>query len=125
MKCIKCGNEMKLIQNSIYLCSCSHTILKQSKITSFVTSVVTHAKNKFQNVSPDLKSKRLDICKSCDKFNSQNTTCNECGCFLNIKTSWASEKCPLDKWLALTSDQMTASNLNTENSDCGCNKKNV
>ena len=96
-----------------------------NRAKNLTNSTINHAVNGFINVNEKVKQERLDICRSCDKFNSQNTTCNECGCFLNIKTSWASEKCPLDKWLALTSDQMTASNLNTENSDCGCNKKNV
>ena len=40
----------------------------------------------------------LNICKSCEYFNESLHQCRHCGCFLQIKTSWASEKCPIDKW---------------------------
>ena len=40
---------------------------------------------------------RLDICNDCDK--NSNGRCSECGCFVDVKTSWASEACPLGHWL--------------------------
>ena len=46
---------------------------------------------------------RLDICRSCDKFDAKafNGTgrCSLCGCSTVLKLKMATEKCPIDKWL--------------------------
>jgi hypothetical protein len=42
--------------------------------------------------------KRLDICKTCDKFNQTLFKCNECGCFMIAKTLLPFSECPLNKW---------------------------
>lgn len=52
---------------------------------------------------------RMAICTGCERFNSERTTCDECGCFLNIKTKSRTNRrlsdgkieithCPLGKW---------------------------
>ena len=41
---------------------------------------------------------RMDICKSCEKYNEERKKCRQCGCFLPIKTAVAGDRCPLDKW---------------------------
>ena len=61
-------------------------------------SVVNHAMNSFQSVPSNVKEERISICEGCEHYNSETTRCNECGCFINIKADWASEKCPIDKW---------------------------
>ena len=38
----------------------------------------------------------LEICASCDK--NQNGWCAECGCWIRLKTAYATERCPLGKW---------------------------
>ena len=70
----------------------------KNKIINLSKSVVSHASNNFKLVTDDILNNRRDICVKCDKFNAANITCAECGCYLLIKTEWASEKCPLDKW---------------------------
>lgn len=89
-----------------------------SMISNFTSSVVNHAMNSFKNASRHVQMERMNICQGCEHFNAGR--CNQCGCFLNIKTSWASEKCPLDKW-GPEQDAHPAPPPN----DCGCNKKNV
>ena len=110
-----------------------------NKAKNLTISTINHVSNGLKHVKEDIKEQRLSICKSCDKFNAENTTCNECGCFLQIKSYWASEKCPLDKWgHEVSTDEpidkekiieMRVRNEIRENlkmkSDCGCNKNNV
>ena len=64
----------------------------------FGKAVFNHAKDGFKKVDDETFSKRMEICKSCDLFNSEQDRCMQCGCFLNVKASWKSEKCPVDKW---------------------------
>lgn len=66
------------------------------EVFNFANSAFNHAKNGFKTVTDEIKNSRLDICKSCNKL--KNDKCSECGCFVNIKASWDSEKCPLEKW---------------------------
>lgn len=41
---------------------------------------------------------RIDICKSCEYFNSKTTQCRHCGCFMSAKTKLKSGSCPIGKW---------------------------
>ena len=68
-------------------------------------SVVNHAMNSFQSVPANVKEERISIGQGCEHYNSETTRCNECGCFINIKADWASEKCPIGKWDMWTSGQ--------------------
>lgn len=69
-------------------------LMKMAK--GFVKSAVEHVRDGMAHVTPEEQQKRLDICNQCDK--KQGNRCGECGCFLKIKTSWASSECPLKKW---------------------------
>jgi|688.fasta_scaffold01364_21 hypothetical protein len=106
------------------------------KMMRFSNAVWNYAKSGFVNVSTSTQEKRLSICNKCDQINLIDNTCNSCGCFLNIKTLWASEKCPLDKWGV---EEVTTTNQNailnplynpediniSSSGDCGCGPKNV
>ena len=102
-----------------------------NKAKNLTISTINHLSNGLKSVKENVKQERLTICQNCDKFNSENITCNECGCFLQIKTSWASEKCPLNKWgIELSIDRQEDIPKSPESrvkikSDCGCNKKIV
>lgn len=41
---------------------------------------------------------RLTICRSCPSLKKPLNICNECSCFMNIKTRIYSAACPLGKW---------------------------
>jgi len=69
------------------------------------TSMVNHAMNSFQSVPANVKEERISICEGCEHYDSETTRCDECGCFINIKADWASEKCPIDKWGMWTGGQ--------------------
>lgn len=65
---------------------------------NFTKSVVAHATNGFKASTEDMQEKRMSICQQCEHMDKLNVKCNQCGCFLRVKTKWESEKCPLDKW---------------------------
>ena len=48
--------------------------------------------------SSELKKQRYPICKSCEEFDSSWKKCNQCGCFMPIKSLMSKETCPLGKW---------------------------
>jgi hypothetical protein len=87
------------------------------KATSFASSVTNYARSGFRNAPESIKKQRLEICGACDSYDKTNNKCNECGCYLSAKASWASESCPLGKWRQLTPPKNIPKT-------CGeCNKK--
>lgn len=46
----------------------------------------------------DEKKKRLKICAGCPRLFKPTYTCKECGCFMRVKTTLKTAKCPLKKW---------------------------
>lgn len=47
-----------------------------------------------------IRSKRFDICKGCDRLFQPTKSCKECGCFMAAKTWLKDADCPLGKWIA-------------------------
>lgn len=125
MNCKKCNGELVNIHNISYACiSCGETypICEKTlidKVFSLLGSSSKYIMSGFKNLTDTQKQERLNICESCDSMNKDNKTCNECGCYLDIKTGWATESCPLGKWNALPILE------NTQKKPCGgCNKQN-
>lgn len=67
-------------------------------------AVVKHAANLFQIAPDSVIEMRKSICDSCDKLNAERR-CSECGCYVDVKTKWASEECPLKKWMAYAAEK--------------------
>lgn len=72
------------------------SILEKAK--NFTKASVAHMADGFNNVSDEKKQQRMDICNACEFINKSNNTCNQCGCFLDVKTSWRTTSCPIGKW---------------------------
>ena len=49
-------------------------------------------------VSEKIQRERLEICKSCPKYDDLQHRCKECGCPLGAKVKFALDSCPLGKW---------------------------
>lgn len=92
------------------------TILQKIKNAS--NSIVNHAKDGFASVSDDVQKERMSICRSCEFFDKSKITCLKCGCYLNIKTKWASESCPEGKW-----KEAPAQETKQQKKCGGCRKK--
>lgn len=65
---------------------------------NLAAAVVRHAMDGGRLVSDEDRRVRLEICESCDRRQSEDNTCLECGCYLSVKAGWRSENCPLWKW---------------------------
>ena len=101
-------------------------------ISNFSHSLLNHIQSGFKQVDSDTKQARLEICKTCDQYDSSLIRCNNCGCFLLIKAAWASEDCPLKKWsgdisiqeeISIPSEIKETIPVSSDLKDCGCNKK--
>lgn len=51
-------------------------------------------------VSDEVYAERINICKSCDRYDESENRCRECGCFLAAKAKIILQGCPLNKWSA-------------------------
>ena len=82
------------------------------KARNFIRATVKHVATGMNLVSNEIQEKRMTICKGCEFYddNNQNPHCSKCGCFLNIKTTWASEGCPVGKWEAVATTPRGGSN---------------
>lgn len=69
-----------------------------NRAKSFSSSVANHMADGFKQVPEEEYNRRIDICQKCDQYDASSHRCGHCGCFLKLKASWNSEKCPLNKW---------------------------
>lgn len=76
------------------------SLTEQGKnLASFAFEIVKKAyQGQALRVSPEVKSKRLEICKQCESYDPEQIRCKECGCMLEWKTDFALDSCPLKKW---------------------------
>ena len=70
-------------------------------------SLKAFLKGKHVIVPQEIAEERWEICKQCPKLlydetnpdtNKVDGRCTECGCFMNVKTHYATAECPMGKW---------------------------
>ena len=70
-------------------------------------SLKAFMKGKQVIVPQEIAEARWEICKQCPYLkydetnpdtNKKDGRCTECGCFMNVKTHYATAKCPVGKW---------------------------
>jgi hypothetical protein len=49
-------------------------------------------------VSAPLAQHRFRLCKSCPHLLKTTGNCKKCGCFADVKTKYADQRCPVGKW---------------------------
>ena len=81
-------------------------------------AIFTHATDGFVLAEPLVIRERMKKCVDCSLFNPVDFTCVHCGCYLYIKTTWASESCPLGLWQA-TGEQPISSSPFPTGGCCG------
>ena len=71
---------------------------------NFGNAVVRHVADGGKQVDDAVYETRLEICRGCASCDVERMVCREpeCGCFLNIKARWSSEKCPKAKWPSMS-----------------------
>ena len=57
-------------------------------------------------VSDEVAQERMEICKTCEYYDPEQTRCKHCGCFLEHKVKWALDSCPIEKWTQSDKDWM-------------------
>lgn len=94
--CGLCPNPeyRQVIENGGTAPSRPPSIVKQA--VSFTGAAIKHVMSGLPQASPAQQASRLAICEGCDR--KADDKCLECGCLLVVKTSWAEQRCPLDKW---------------------------
>lgn len=68
------------------------------KAYNFAIALFFHVIDGFKKSSIDLKMKRMETCLKCPHSLNKWFECDICGCPIEDKTSWKSEKCPQNRW---------------------------
>lgn len=69
------------------------------KAVNLSKAVVTHAVAGFPEADGALVARRLEICRTCENYDpGPPARCRACGCFLDIKLTWADQRCPINRW---------------------------
>lgn len=54
--------------------------------------------NKDNYIEKSESDKRMNICLGCEHLIKLTRQCEECGCFMNLKTKLKDARCPVEKW---------------------------
>ncbi|NDD25593.1 MAG: hypothetical protein EB103_01750 [Actinobacteria bacterium] len=65
---------------------------------SGVVSPVDFLNPDTQYCSDDAALERFDICLKCEFLSAVSHQCQQCGCFMKLKTRLANASCPIGKW---------------------------
>jgi hypothetical protein len=69
----------------------------------------------------EIQNERLTICESCDRLEPISRSCYECGCPVDEKVKWGTERCPLGKWEAVVDSKIQPTEPHDSSSaGCGC-----
>ena len=71
------------------------SLLSQAK--NLVVSVGQHAASGMKITPPAESTKRWNTCLACKKL-IDKSRCAVCGCYMEVKSTWAEQKCPEGKW---------------------------
>ncbi len=69
-----------------------------TQIKNAASAAVKHIATGGGRVDPSIQENRLSICYACPLYNKESGQCMDCGCFLKIKTSLPSSRCPKGHW---------------------------
>ncbi len=66
----------------------------------FAVAAAKHVAAGSPTVSAEVQAHRIALCQVCEHFDAQGRECKVCECLLDVKTTWADQRCPLDppKW---------------------------
>lgn len=70
-------------------------------ISNFIKALYTHIKSGAKQVDSETLKERREICNNCEHndFNPLfRQKCELCGCKISLKTKWADQSCPIQRW---------------------------
>jgi hypothetical protein len=69
------------------------------KLKEKITATLDYKSKLTQFLLPaEEKSKRINICNSCEFLFTPTRSCKKCGCFVDGKAAIAKSECPINKW---------------------------
>ena len=97
---LKAGEPQGLV-GSIPTLSASLYIMSQSpniftKAVNLARATLAHVASGCERTPLMLFNHRVAICDNCPE--RADDACRVCGCYVAIKASWYTQRCPLDKW---------------------------
>lgn len=99
-KCQSCNKQPSIIRKAI----------------NFGGALVRHVADGLDHVPEKVSKERLFICRGCPfrDPSSKKLICThkDCGCYLDTKVTWASEKCPIGLWDKYTDNKDLDKNNN-------------
>jgi len=66
------------------------------QVAQFATEVTRWGAGGFK--ISEVAEERMQVCATCDYFNMDYATCQQCGCFMPAKTKLSTSHCPIGKW---------------------------
>lgn len=80
------------------------------KAANYGKAVAKHVATGRKIVNEEMYQERLEICRGCPSLDQEKMVCREktCGCFVETKARWASQQCPLGKWLPVEDESKLA-----------------
>lgn len=67
----------------------------KTQVSDMSEELMSHIK-----VSEEVRTERLDVCKTCDQFH-KSEFCKLCGCYMPAKSWLPHSSCPMKKWLPI------------------------
>tara|TARA_R100000655_G_C3000062_1_gene194267 strand:+ start:14309 stop:14551 length:243 start_codon:yes stop_codon:yes gene_type:complete len=71
---------------------------KLKKLSNFALAAAKFAAGGFIKSTKEIYSTRVLTCLACEDYNADTDECTICGCPIEAKASWRTEKCPKNKW---------------------------
>lgn len=68
------------------------------KSYNYLKAVSKRVLGGFENVDTTTYYDRVHTCSRCEFIDHEAYECNACGCPIDTKASWKTEKCPKNKW---------------------------
>ncbi len=68
------------------------------KSYNYLKAVSKRVLGGFENVDTVTFYDRSYICSRCEYFEHEHKECSVCGCPIDTKAAWKTEKCPINKW---------------------------
>ena len=99
IRCTECNRELKYCGDfSTLIAKCpkapAPTLTLVEKLQNLNKTGETWVAQGHPVTNHDEVNRRLEICKTCDKYDKASESCRLCGCNLNLKTRLESAHCP-------------------------------
>lgn len=68
------------------------------KLSNLTSALINHTVDGLSKVDVNVVNERLCKCNACEFRDKETCTHPECGCYLDTKVWFKSEKCPIGLW---------------------------